>query len=924
MKRLDLCVLRVTTACILVLGLTACSDGRRAGPLYKEGQQFFEKHDYRAAAIQLRNALEANPFHREAQLLIGLAYLELEDTKSAEKELRKARQLNVEVEKVVPPLARTFLLAGEPGRILDEIRIVPELSAEGNAAVHTARGRAHLALGQPKEADAAFANALKAYPEYADALVGQAQRKAAEPALTEALAIVERALAAAPGNVEGWLLKGELLRLLSRNEDAARAFSEALALRPLSFPARLSRAFALVEAAQYEAAQADIDVALKRVPRHPIANYLQALTEFRRGDYAKARAHLDHTLRSAPNYMPAVLVSGAVDVALGANQRAEPDLARFVRSRPEDFYARKLLALAYLRMNQSKRAIEVIAPSLEGDVRDPMLLGLAGEIYMRAGDYARAADLLQRAVAIDARRAELYQGLGMLRIAKGDANGAAVAFKQASTLDSEGRHDGDFLLVVTLLNNQEFDQALASAQELAKKQPKNPVARHLAGSAYLGKKDSAAARKSFEQALALAPSYFPAALALARLDIETRNTVAARKRLESVLLHDSQNWQAMLVLASLASRENKSKDALEWLERARRADDKALAPRLLLARHYLEAGQPQASRAVAFEAVTADPGNPEALVALGLAQIATKDTANAIATFQKLVSLAPKSAPALLRLASAYMAASKPADAEQAIGKALVLSPDSVDGKFAMGLVQLRLKRFLEAQKIAREMQVQHAKLPLGFVLEGDALLAQKKYDEAAIAYERAFEVGKQSGYLTRVYLAHAEGSNYAKGEQRLLNWLAQNPKDVPIRNFLAETYLKSDRDALAARQYEAVLKLAPENVVALNNLAAAYLKLNDRRALETAQKAHKLDPDHPGILDTLGWVLVQTGDAPQGLIFLERAAKAAPKSAEIRYHLAAALVKNGDRERARAIAKQIMESGAQLPRGEDPSKLLE
>ena len=908
---------------LAVLVLAGCGKAHEAGRLHTEAQRLYDRHEYKAAAIQLRNALEANPFHRESQLLIGQVYLELDDPKSAEKELRKARQLNADTEKVVPLLARAFVLAREPRRVLDEIRVTPEMTPAGVAAVYAARGNALLALGQTKDAAVMFAEALKARPDDADALIGRARIEAAKPALEEALAIVEHALKVVPRSAEAWHLKGDVLRVATRNEDAAKAYSEALALRPHNLEARLSRAFSYIEAASYDAAQSDIDESLKRSPRHPLANYLQALTDFRQGDYAKARDHLAVTLKSAPDYMPAVLVSGAVELALGSTQRAEAELSRVVRRAPGDTYARKLLAFTYMRMGQPKVAVAVIAPALEANSRDPVLLGLAGEVYMRAGEFARAADLMQQAVAIDPKRAELYKGMGMLRAAKGDSKGAVAEFRQASVLDPEGRH-GDFLLAATLLDSKRYDEALAAALDLAKKQPKNPIARHLAGSALLGKNDKAAARKNFEQALVLVPAYFPAAMALARLDVEVGNDSAARRRLESVLQQDKRNWQAMMGLASLAGREKKSKEAVDWLERARRASEKALPPRLLLARHYMEIGAAQSALAIAFEAEKANPGSVDALETLGMTQLATGDVINALASFQKLVGLAPSSAPALLRLASAQMAASKPVEAEQTIGKALALSPDSPDAKAALGHVLLRQSRIPEANQAARELQAREPALALGYALEGDVMLAQKRAVEAAAAYERAFEVSRKTAYLTRVYAAHALGGSPAKGEQRLLEWLAQNPKDVPVRNFLAEAYLTSGRNAHAAEQYQTLLKLAPDNTIVLNNLASVYLKLADRRALDTAQRAHRLKPDNPAILDTLGWVLVQTGDAKRGVPYLEQAAKAAPKSPEILYHLAVGLAKAGDKTRARGIAKQLMESGARLPPGDDPSKLLE
>ncbi len=60
---------------------------------------------------------------------------------------------------------------------------------------------------------------------------------------------------------------------------------------------------------------------------------------------------------------------------------------------------------------------------------------------------------------------------------------------------------------------------------------------------------------------------------------------------------------------------------------------------------------------------------------------------------------------------------------------------------------------------------------------------------------------------------------------------------------------------------------------------------------------------------DTLGWVLVQNGQAAEGLEVLEKAAEASPENSEILYHLAFALNETGKEERAREIVRQLEDS---------------
>jgi tetratricopeptide (TPR) repeat protein len=80
-------------------------------------------------------------------------------------------------------------------------------------------------------------------------------------------------------------------------------------------------------------------------------------------------------------------------------------------------------------------------------------------------------------------------------------------------------------------------------------------------------------------------------------------------------------------------------------------------------------------------------------------------------------------------------------------------------------------------------------------------------------------------------------------------------------------------------------------NAIVLNNLAYAHSQTgNTAKALETAEKAARIAPDNASVLDTLGWILVQSGeDRARGTQMLERAARMAPSNAAIKRHLAAA-----------------------------------
>ena len=115
--------------------------------------------------------------------------------------------------------------------------------------------------------------------------------------------------------------------------------------------------------------------------------------------------------------------------------------------------------------------------------------------------------------------------------------------------------------------------------------------------------------------------------------------------------------------------------------------------------------------------------------------------------------------------------------------------------------------------------------------------------------------------------------------------------------------------------QFEAILKKAPNDAAALNNLAWTYQQLKDPRALETAEAAYRLAGDNPAVMDTLGAILTERGDPKRAVTLLQKAvALAPPQSADLRLHLAEALAKSGDKAGARKELEQLAAKGENAP----------
>jgi tetratricopeptide (TPR) repeat protein len=191
-------------------------------------------------------------------------------------------------------------------------------------------------------------------------------------------------------------------------------------------------------------------------------------------------------------------------------------------------------------------------------------------------------------------------------------------------------------------------------------------------------------------------------------------------------------------------------------------------------------------------------------------------------------------------------------------------------------------------------------------------LARQGRYADAAAALAKAFDAAPSLGAALQTYAA-ASRAGLPSPDAELRTWMASHPDDPAGRLALGTIAMDRGQQAEAIEQYEAVLRAAPGQPVALNNLAWLYSERGDARALDYATRAYAANPDNPAIADTLGWLHVQQGEPAVGLPLLGKAAAAMPAEAEVGYHWAMALAATGDRDKALRELQRLLASGAQF-----------
>ena len=902
----------------LLLG--GCQRAPGTDGLIAEARQYRQKGETKAAVIQLKNALQREPNHAAARLLLGEVYLDAGDPLSAEKELRKAQTLGVKPIELMPALGKALLMLGQPEKVLTEIRLDPASPAQLD--VIGVRAEAYLTLGDSEQARQLFNVMLKQRPDYAEALLGLARIAVGSAQLDEAAALIERSLAKQPGDIDSLRLKGDLLRMRGKNDEALRVYQQILALRPNSTFIHIDLANLHIQAGRFVDAKAEIDAARKSAPNSLIVLHAQALLDFREGKQKAALEALQQVLRAAPDHMPSLLLIGAVQLALGSGTQAEQYLKRFLDANPQHIYASKLLASVAFRNGKPERAFEILRPLLVNHPDDTELLALAGEAQMRLRQFSKAAEYFDKASQLSPQLASLHTALGVSRLGMGEYGRAIAELERSTAIDGKEARAG-VILVMALLRNKEYDKALEAVKAMEQQQAANPVVYNLKGGVYLAKKDYAAARASFKQALGVEAAYLPALDNLAQLDLADKKPEQARKRYQAVLANNPKNAGLMTALAKLAAAQENKAEATRWLEKASKDNPDALAPAVLLGSYYLESGEVKKALALAQGLQASNPSNPEAMALLAQMQAANGNLPGALETYNKLAQQQTGSPDLYVRIAAVQMALNEPAGALQSVRRALSLQPDLLEAQVSEVALLLSKGSQGEALALARKIQQQRPRLPAGFKLEGDVLMAQNKPLAAVKLYEQAYAISNMGPLMIQIHRALMAADKGPEAQTRINNWLRDHPTDQSTRLYLAGAKLARKEYRPAIAQYEKILLEDPKHIVALNDLAWAYQQEKDPRALAIAERAYQQQAANPAVLDTLGWILLEGGSTARALPMLQKAVTLAPDAPEIRYHLGAALAKSGDKKTARQQLEQLLAGNKPFANRADAEALL-
>lgn len=207
---------------------------------------------------------------------------------------------------------------------------------------------------------------------------------------------------------------------------------------------------------------------------------------------------------------------------------------------------------------------------------------------------------------------------------------------------------------------------------------------------------------------------------------------------------------------------------------------------------------------------------------------------------------------------------------------------------------------------------------------------AQREYGKAVESSLEALKFDPDSAaaynHLGIIYL---ESKRYQKAEESLKKALQLQPNYPEAQNNYGVLLNRMEKFPEAIKHFEKAIAsenyLTPEN--ALTNLGYAYYRIGKTtKAKEFHQKALDIIPEFCLANKNMGDVYAKEKNFKQAGDFFQRAVTTCPLYEESQYKLGLALMKQGDRNQARAKFERLIQqhkSGPYVERSQEVLKLL-
>ncbi len=288
--------------------------------------------------------------------------------------------------------------------------------------------------------------------------------------------------------------------------------------------------------------------------------------------------------------------------------------------------------------------------------------------------------------------------------------------------------------------------------------------------------------------------------------------------------------------------------------------------------------------------------------------------AQAATDFQAVIRSSPRFAEAYLNLGLVREQQGRYEDASKALQQAIKLKPTLRGANLFLGLAHYRLNHYEPAIAALRRETKQNPSDAKAWMWLGVVALDAEHPEEAAAALDKAAKLAPQDVDI----LYHRGRAHMLISKESYQHMFKADPNSWRVHLVLAQANAEADRDTDAIAEYQAAIKLAPQEPGLHENLGSEFWKVSKFEDAQTAYRQElEIDPNSVVALYKLGVLNVLGSRASDGKHFLEEALRRDPTLNNAYYYLGRAELQLNHPEAALANFERVAkaDSGDEITR---------
>ncbi|MGJ8678794.1 XrtA/PEP-CTERM system TPR-repeat protein PrsT [Paraglaciecola sp.] len=862
---------------LLVGGLSAC--GKKTSEEYiQEAKQFSVENNANAAILSLKNAIQLDPKSAIARFELGQLYIQQKQFESAEKELNRALEYGYDASKVIPLLTQAYHQTGAYSAISKIEHENAGLTSVERAEIGYFKVLSLVRLNKLDEAkvlieELASIDTSSIYKPLTSAYMFVVERD-----YEQALAVVVELREQAPQNAELLKLLAQLHLSLRQPNEAIDVFTEYVSLFPEDSQTMFVLAKLMVDAGKAELADTYIDKLLLINDKNPLLNQLKAATSAAKKDFASALKYAQKAINAGINETSLALIAGYSAYQIQDYSSANSHLSYVASVLPDNHPGLKLLAASQLQLGLTSEVGDVLGRLDQLSEQDAPLFSKASYELLKDGFQKEAEGLVNRSSGLSSTAEDLTR-LGLLQLSLNNLDG--IVNLEEAVAKSPNLEAAQTTLGKAYLATQQYDKALALANDWKASAPNDIKPFMLAGEIYTKQQKYPQAKAEFEQALGKQPNSVSPQLALVNLELAQKNVSQARQLLDDILVEFPTNVPALATQYLIAKQQGDTATAINKIQTAFNGEQSNMGLRLLLAR----VSSAELKYAESIELLTPIKGQENLPTGywkiLGQSYIRTNQAGEANRHYDDWLNIQPNNKDAnvgkLLLL-----------DNRNKFEDALKITSGFLKNRDDLQM-QLLHVHFLLMNADYKQAQISYDALPATTLerplVKGFLSRLQLNAKQPELAVENAltaYNAAPSTRNLLVMIASYEQLKQSEKGTDLLQEHVAKQPNDQTARMLLAERQLGSDVSS-AMSSYEMAIEQNPQNYVARNNLAYLYLQAGQiDKAKEHGSEAVAIKPNNAAALDTLAQILIAEKDFSGAVKLYERAISDEMKNEEI------------------------------------------